>query len=51
MDYRLSRWRDADGQLWQICQVCTNPTREQHLAIDPTDGLRWDVCAECKRKE
>ena len=51
MDHRLLRWQDADGQVWQVCQICTVPTREQDLALDPADGLYWDVCAECKRKE
>lgn len=51
MDQRLSRWKDADGQIWQICQICTDPTREQDLAIDPADGLRWDVCKPCKERE
>lgn len=51
MDYQLSRWKDADGQIWQICQICTQATRYEDLAIDKTDGLRWDICATCDCKE
>lgn len=48
MDPRLGRYTDADGQLWQICQACTEWKREEELALDPEDGLRWDVCATCE---
>jgi hypothetical protein len=51
MDYRLSRWKDDDGQVWQICQICTEVTRYEDLAIDKTDNLRWDICATCECKE
>jgi len=52
MDSRLSRWVDDDGQLWQLCQICTDPTRYENLAVDPQDPLiRWDVCAACRNKE
>lgn len=51
MDQRLSRWRDDNGQLWQICQSCTDPTREEDLAIDPVDGKRWDLCARCGEEQ
>lgn len=51
MDSRLSRWKDADGQVWQICQICTSPTRYENLAPTQTEGLRWDVCSPCHEAE
>ena len=51
MDYRLTRWVDDEGQLWQICMICTDPTRAEDLAIDPFDGERWDLCATCGEGE
>jgi hypothetical protein len=51
VDSRLKSWFDDDGQLWVLCEHCTKKTREEDLAIDPTDGLRWNVCAPCKQKE
>lgn len=51
MDSRLSRWKDADGQVVQICQICANPTRYEDLAPAPTEGVRWDVCFFCHETE
>lgn len=44
MDHMLTRRVDPDGQVWQICQICIEWVRYEDLAIDPTDGLRWDIC-------
>lgn len=51
MDSRLSHWTDDDGQVWQICQVCTQPTRHEDLAPAQTEGVRWNVCIPCKQRE
>ena len=51
MDFRLSRRTDKHGEIWQICELCTEWTSYENLAIDPADGLRWDVCKDCKEKE
>lgn len=51
MDARLSRWKDAEGQVWQICQICTKPTRYEDLAPSLTEGARWDVCSVCHVSE
>jgi hypothetical protein len=51
VDSRLKSWVDDDGQLWVICEHCTKPTRSEDLAVDPTDGLRWNVCSPCHETE
>lgn len=46
-DSRLYTRVDDNGVLWAICEICTEWTEEQHLALDPTDGKRWSICATC----
>ena len=51
MDHSLRFRIDVDGTRLVICAHCTDEVPEQQLAVDPVDGLYWDVCAPCKRKE
>lgn len=47
----MDRRVDPNGQVWQICQICIEWVRYEDLAIDPSDGLRWDVCATCDSQQ
>lgn len=51
MDSRLSRRKDDNGQVWQICQICIEWVRYEDLAPTQTEGVRWDVCSPCHEAE
>jgi hypothetical protein len=48
VDSRLTKGVDDDGNPWVICQICFEKKSVQELAIDPADGLPWDVCKNCE---
>lgn len=50
-DWSLMRGVDSEGNAWVICQGCTKRCSVPELAIDPEDGLPWDICKKCKKKE
>jgi len=49
--YRLTQHVEPEGQVWQICGICIEWIRFEDLAVDPTDGKRWDTCKPCHDKE
>lgn len=50
-DRSLTRHVDNQGRQWVICQLCVEWTSYEQLAVDPDDGIRWDICKTCDKKE
>lgn len=51
VDPRLKYERDEHGDLLVFCELCLEWKREKQLALDPEDGQRWNVCAQCMDRE
>jgi hypothetical protein len=38
-----------DGKV--MCCLCFSRFAQEELAVDPEDGLKWDICQGCKEDE